>query len=157
MDIPFNINFQVYILKLLSYFFLALSLFFGVVSADEILRDTTNGAVVINQPIDLNMNIMGVKAESIYFGEKEALVILWNRTPTSVKAYLGLALFDSAGKIMGTGTIRIKNVLNLGGIRSGKQKSYRLNYDKFINNIENVSSYQLVFSVVPSSEEVSAF
>ena len=114
MDIPFNINFQVYILKLLSYFFLALSLFFGVVSADEILRDTTNGAVVINQPIDLNMNIMGVKAESIYFGEKEALVILWgNRTPTSVKAYLGLALFDSAGKIMGTGTIRIKNEASL--------------------------------------------
>jgi len=126
---------------------LTLSLLSSVASAN-ILRDSTNGAIVINQPIDLNMNIKGVKAESIYFGEKEALIILWNRTPKSVKAHLGLALFDNDGNIMGTGIVRIEDFLNLGGtVRSGKQKSFRLNYADFINDIENVASYQLVFSL----------
>ena len=137
-------------MKYVISIFLALSLFSGSANATpyEILRDSSSGAMIINQPIDLDINIKGVKAESIYFGEKEALIILWNRTPKPVSTHLGLALFDSEGKIMGTGTIRVEDFLNLGGtVRSGKQKSFRLNYKDFINNIENVSSYQIVFSV----------
>ena len=135
--------------------FLIFSLLSGVASANSMIRDAVTGVVVINQPIDLSMNIRGVKAESIYFGEKEALVILWNRTPKSMETHLGLALFDSEGQIMGTSIIRIENIFDLGGkIRSGKQKGFRLNYEQFINDIKNVSSYQLVFSVTSYAKKI---
>jgi hypothetical protein len=134
-------------MKYVTAIFLVLSLFSGATSADGILRDSIKGAVVVNLPIDVGMVVQGIKVESIYFGKKEALVILWNRTPKSAKTSLGLALFDKESKLIGIGKFQRTNILDYTTVRSGKQAKFGLNYEKFINDIEKVSSFQLVLSV----------
>ena len=136
-------------MKYITATFLALTLFSGTTNADGILSDSIKGAVVINQPIDVGMIVQGVKVESIYFDKKEALVILWNRTPKSAKTNLGLALFDKGGKLMGVGKLKSNNLFATTTVRSGKQAKFVLNYEKFINDVEKVSSYQLVLSLSP--------
>lgn len=140
-------------MKYITAIFLVLSLFSGATNADGILRDSIKGVVVINQPIDVGMTVQGIKVESIYFDKKEALVILWNRTPKSAKTNLGLALFDKEGKLMGIGNFKSNDLLATTTVRSGKQAKFELNYEKFINDVEKVSSYQLVLSLSPLNKK----
>jgi hypothetical protein len=140
-------------MKYITAILLVLSLFSGATNADGILRDSIKGAVVINQPIDVGMVVQGIKVESIYFDKKEALVILWNRTPKSAKTNLGLALFDKEDKLIGIGKFQSTNLIATTTVRSGKQAKFELNYEKFINDIEKVSSFQLVLSVSTLSEK----
>ena len=103
--------------------------------------------MVTNRPIDVGLEVRGVRLESVYFSENmEALVILWNKTPATVRPEVGIALFDKAGKLLATGYVKFS--IKPTTVRAGKQKNYKLHFDKFVNNYSNVDSFQIVFSIV---------
>lgn len=100
-----------------------------------------------NTPIDVGLEVRGVKLESVYFGDNmQALLIFWNRSPTTVRPEVGIALFDKSGKLLGTGyqgdAIRRK------AVGAGKKMNYKLYFDKFISDYSKVASFKLVFSIV---------
>ncbi|MBL4865262.1 MAG: hypothetical protein JKY67_02670 [Pseudomonadales bacterium] len=105
-------------------------------------------------PIDIGLELQGVKVESIYFSENmEALAILWNKTPMTVRPEIGVALFDKSGKLIGTGQSSAK--FKSSSIRAGKQKNYTLQFDKFLNDYKNVAKFQLIFSIVEKKADSS--
>jgi len=108
---------------------------------------TYTGKMTPNSPIDVGLDVRGVKLESIFFGDNmEALVILWNKTPATVRPEVGIGLFDKSGTLLATGYASSK--FSSSTVRAGKQKNVTLRFDKFIENYQNVAKFQLVFSVV---------
>lgn len=108
---------------------------------------TYSHKMVTGSPIDVGLEVRGVKLESLYFSENmEALVILWNKTPVSVHPEVGIALFDKSGKLLGTGTKSSK--LGSSNVRAGKQKNYTLQFDRFMNDYSKVAKFQLIFSII---------
>ena len=123
----------------------------GAVSAatkfEVIEARSFSGKMAGNIPIDVGLEVRGVKLESVYFGDNmEALFIFWNRTPATVRPEVGIALFDKSGKLLGTGYQR--DSIRRRAVRSGKQMNYKLHFDKFIDDYSKVASFQLVFSIV---------
>ncbi len=108
---------------------------------------TYSAPMKAGQPLDVGLEVKGVKLESIFFDQnQEALLILWNKTPTKVRPEIGVALFDNKGRLLATG-YRTKRV-GAQMIRPGKQKNYRLKFDKFIEDYTKVAKFQLVFSLI---------
>ena len=123
----------------------------GAVSAaskfEVIEAQSFSGKMTGNTPIDVGLEVRGVRLESVYFGDNlEALLIFWNRSPATVRPEVGIALFDKSGKLLGTGYQ--SDSLRRRAVRSGKQMNYKLHFDKFIDGYSKVASFQLVFSIV---------
>jgi len=115
---------------------------FGVIEAQSF-----SGKMASNKPIDVGIEVSGIKLESIYFSDNmEAMIILWNRTPATARPEVGVALFDKSGKLLGTGYQ--SNSIRRTTVRAGKQMNYTLHFDKFVNDYSKVASFQLIFSVV---------
>jgi hypothetical protein len=106
-------------------------------------RVSYSGKMVVDKPIDIGIDLKGIKLESIFFSENEALVILWNRTPSRVKAYVAIALFNDKNRLIAAGDKSSKPI----GIRSGKQASYNFKFENFISDLKEVSRFHLAFVV----------
>lgn len=111
---------------------------------------THKANIKIQQPIQIGMEVSGVTLDSAFFDKSslQAFIILINRTPVTVNAEVGIALFDARGKLLATG-IDVTGFSFTGDkVRAGDQKNVKLSFDKFLNDYSNVASFQLVFSVV---------
>ena len=123
----------------------------GAVSAankyEVIEAQSFSGKMTGNTPIDVGLEVRGVKLESVYFGDDmQALLIFWNRSPTTVRPEVGIALFDKSGKLLGTGYQG--DAFRRKAVGAGKKMNYKLYFDKFISDYSKVASFQLVFSIV---------
>ena len=128
-----------------------LTLSAGAVSAatkfEVIEAQSFSSKMIGNIPIDVGLEVRGVKLESVYFDDNlQALAIFWNRSPNTVRPEVGIALFDKSGKLLGTGyqgdAIRRK------AVGAGKKMNYKLYFDKFISDYSKVASFKLVFSII---------
>lgn len=142
-----SISFFVYGVISLAIFFAPVGVY--AKSKTEILGAVSyQRSMIAGTPIEVGIRLKGVKLESIFFGKNEALVILWNKTPESVKPNIGIALFDRRGKLVATGfdsrTFKMP-------LRAGKQGNYKLRFDKFISNYKAVASFKLVFSLTKTT------
>lgn len=102
-----------------------------------------------NQPIDVNLDVSGVKLDSVFFEAKnlQAFVILRNRTPVSVNPTVGVSLFDSQNKLIATGIDTTDFSFTGDSISAGEQKNIKLSFDRFINDYKEVASFKLVYSL----------
>jgi hypothetical protein len=107
-------------------------------------RVSYSGKMVVDKPIDIGRDLKGVKLESIYFSKNEALVIVWNRTPSRVKAHVAIALFNDKNRLIAAGAESSKPI----GIRSGKQANYKFKFKNFVSSFKGVSRFHLAFVVV---------
>jgi hypothetical protein len=107
-------------------------------------RASYSGKMLVDKPIDIGIDLKGVKLESIFFSKNEALVIVWNRTPSRVKANVAIALFNDKNQLVAAGAESSKPI----GIRSGKQANYKFKFKDFTSGLKNVSRFHLVFVVV---------
>ena len=106
-------------------------------------RVSYSGKMLVDKPIDIGIDLKGIKLESIFFSENEALVIVWNRTPSRVKAYVAIALFNDKNRLIAAGAKSSKPI----GIRSGKQANYNFKFKNFISDLKEVSRFHLAFVV----------
>lgn len=110
---------------------------------------TYSSSMKLQQPIDVNMEVSGVKLDSVFFDKDklQAFIIIINRTPTPVYPKVGISLFDNRGKLIATG-IDVTG-FNFSGdkVGAGKQKNIELSFSKFINDFNNASSFQMVFAL----------
>lgn len=111
------------------------------------------GKVVLDQPIEMNLDVKGVKLQSIYFSDKQAMVILWNRRPKSVAVNVDVVLFDLAGKVIAVGK-RSASLMG-GSIRAGKQSNFTFDFGGYVVDMSQVSAYSVVFSVMGGAESKS--
>jgi hypothetical protein len=110
---------------------------------------TYSSRIKLQQPIDVNLEVNGVKLDSVFFDKEkvQAFVILLNRTPSSVSPKVGISLFDAKGKLLATGVDVTGFSFSGDNISAGDQKNIELSFGKFINDYKNVNSFQLVFSL----------
>lgn len=118
-------------------------------AGDRLITASTawGGKVTLNQPLPTPVEVDGVKVESVYFSESEALVIVWNKGTRSVDVALGLALFDGKGRLLATG--RDVSGLRLGGngVKPGRQATFRYDFGDFVGNVGNARTFQLALSL----------
>lgn len=114
--------------------------------------------IQLQSPIDINLEVNGVKLDSIFFDREklEAFVILRNRTPSSVNPNVGVALFDKKGKLLATGIDSTGFSFTGGDIDAGDQKNFKLDFSRYINDYKKVSKFQLVFSLGKEKKEKSS-
>ena len=108
-------------------------------------RLTHVGRVVLDKPIEIGKDNKGVKLETITFSGDEAIVIIWNRTPASVKAHVGLALYDKRNFLLAAESDAASFTRTFTNIRAGKQANFKIKFDKFVPNFKEVAKYALVF------------
>ncbi len=107
-------------------------------------RVSYSGKMLVDKPIDIGKDLKGVKLESIFFSKNEALVIVWNRTPSRVKAHVAIALFDDKNRLIAAGVELSRPI----GIRSGKQANYTFKFKDFTSDLKKFSRFHLAFVVV---------
>jgi len=112
--------------------------------------DSFAGKVVLDQPIEMNIDVKGVKLQSIYFSDKKAMVILWNRRPKSVGVNVDVVLVDAKGKVVAVGK-RPASLMG-GSIRAGKQSNFNFDFGGYITDMSQVTAYSVVFSAVGDGE-----
>jgi len=102
------------------------------------------------QPIDIDLEVNGVRLNSVFFDNDklEAFLILQNRTPAKVTTEVGVALFDSKGKLVATGIDVSEFSFSGDTIDAGDHKNVKLAFPKFINDYSQAKTFQLVFSIV---------
>jgi len=105
--------------------------------------------IKVHSPIDVNLEVSGVKLDSIFFDKNhiQAFVILRNRTPVSVNPTVGVSVFDKAGKMIASGIDISEFSFTGDGIDPGEQKNIKLGLNKFISDFKDADSFQLVFSL----------
>ena len=110
---------------------------------------TFSAAIKVQEPIDLNMEVGGVKLSSVFFDpdKMQAFVILQNRTPIAVTPKVGIALFDAKGKMLATGLDVTAFSFSGEKVSPGDQKNIELSFAKFINEFTNAASFQVVLSL----------
>jgi len=134
-------------LLIISLFTLSAGSVSAATGFEVIEAQSFSGKMTSNTPIDVGLEVRGVKLESVYFGDNvEALLIFWNRSPATVRPEVGIALFDKSGKLLGTGYPSASPRRK--AVRSGKQMNYKLHFDKFISDYSKVASFKLVYSIV---------
>ncbi|MDH3669807.1 MAG: hypothetical protein OES46_01420 [Gammaproteobacteria bacterium] len=139
---------------LLSFLVLAVTVVFAIPSAkaaeapNNFSRISHAGKVIVDKPVELALVHKGVKLESISFSGNEVLVIVWNRTPKAVKGHIGIALFDSKGRLVAAESDAQSVTRAIASIRSGKQTGFKVRFKKFLSNFEGVTQYRLVFAIV---------
>ncbi|PIE43020.1 MAG: hypothetical protein CSA50_07445 [Gammaproteobacteria bacterium] len=102
------------------------------------------------QPIDIGLEVNGVRLNSIFFDKDkmEAFLIFRNRTPVKVTTEVGVALFDSSGKLVATGIDVTGFSFSGDSVGAGEQKNVKLAFARFINDYSEARSFQLVFTIV---------
>ena len=100
------------------------------------------GAMEVNKIIEIGLDHRGVKIEAITFSGNEALLVTWNRTPSGVKASVGVALFDAKNQL-----IAAESDSRATGIRSGKQGNFKIKFKKFLSDFSKVARFHLVFVI----------
>lgn len=117
-------------------------------------RDAFTAALVADQPIDMNLDVKGVKMQSVYFSGTEAMVIMWNRRPKTAKVNVDVVLFDAAGKVIAVG----KRSLSLAGgsIRAGKQSNFSFDFGGYVAGVSDAAKFTAVFSVLEDAPESQA-
>ncbi len=108
-------------------------------------KATHVGRVITGKPIQLGIDNKGIKIESIAFNENEAVVIVWNRTPDSVKGHVGLALYDNRNHLLAAESDSASFTRTFTQIRSGKQATFKVSFDKFMPTMKGADKYALVF------------
>lgn len=103
------------------------------------------GRVIPGKPMQLGIDNNGVKVESIAFSENEAVVIVWNRTPESVKGHVGVALYDKRNHLLAAESDSASFTRTFTQIRSGKQATFKVSFDKFMPTMKGVDKYALIF------------
>lgn len=111
-------------------------------------RVSHSGKVIIGKPIDIGIDHNGVKLESVAFSGNEALVIVWNRTPSAVKGNVGVALFDKNNRLLAAESDAASVTRAITSIRSGKQANLRVRFKKFMADFKQATRYRLVFVTV---------
>ncbi len=102
------------------------------------------GKVVVGKPIEIGLDHKGVKMETITFSEDEVTVLLWNRTPSSVKGHVGVALFDQKNRLMAAESDSQSITRTFTNIRPGKQANLKVKFKKFLSSFKGVAKYQVV-------------
>ena len=116
--------------------------------------DSIAGKYSPDAPIELNLDVKGVKLQSIYFSGKQAMVILWNRRPKGVGVSVDVTLYDAQGKLIAVG----KRPVSLigGSIRAGKQENFNFDFSHYVADMGQVATYAVVFSVIAGSDSKSS-
>lgn len=112
-----------------------------------------SGALVLDQPIEMGIDVKGVKMQSVYFSGTEAMVILWNRRPQSTKVTVDVAVYDKAGKMVAVGQKKFSLVA--GTIRAGKQANYNFDFSSYLSSMSEAAAFSAVFSVAEQSSNTS--
>ena len=100
------------------------------------------GNMVVDKTVEIGIDHRGVKVEAITFSGTEALLVTWNRTPNSVKASAGVALFDDKNRL-----VAAESDSRPGGIRSGKQGNFKISFKKYLADFSSVARFQVVFVI----------
>jgi len=103
-------------------------------------RITHTGKVVADKLIEIGLDLKGVKLEAVTFSGDEAVVVVWNRTPSSVTGHVGIALYDKKNRL-----IAAESDSQSFKIRSGKTANFKIKFGKFMSNFKNAARYRLVF------------
>lgn len=138
---------------LLSFLVLSVTAVLVVPGADaaeapkKFSRLSHTGKVIADKVVELALDHKGVSLESISFSGNEALVIVWNRTPKAVKGHIGIALFDTKGRLVAAESDAQSVTRAIASIRSGKQTAFKIKFKKFLSDFEGVAQYRLVFAI----------
>ncbi|MFP5382667.1 MAG: hypothetical protein ACLGHG_01215 [Gammaproteobacteria bacterium] len=116
-------------------------------------NDSFAGPMALDQPIEIGIDVKGVKMQSVYFSGTEAMVIMWNRRPQSAKVTVDVALYDGAGKMLAVGQKKFS--LSAGTIRAGKQSNYKFDFGSYLQDMGAVAAFSAVFSVAEQSSNTS--
>jgi hypothetical protein len=101
-----------------------------------------SGNMLVDKTIEIGIDHRGVKLEAITFSGNEALLVTWNRTPNRVKAGAGVALFDDKNRL-----VAAESDSRPGGISSGKQGNFKIDFKKFLADFSSVARFQVVFVI----------
>ena len=114
------------------------------------------GKFVAQKPIDINIDVNGVKLDSIYFDTKklQAFIILRNRTPSTVTPKVGLAIFGDKNKLIASGEDAKGFSFSSDNIGAGEQKNINLAIGSFLNDFKKAKRFQIVFSIIDQPKEV---
>ncbi|MFQ5937478.1 MAG: hypothetical protein ACE5LB_13830 [Acidiferrobacterales bacterium] len=113
--------------------------------ARQMYRVSHVGRVITDKPIEIGVDNKGVKLETITFTGDEATIIVWNRTPHSVKAHIGLALYSKKNFLLAASSDSASFTRTFTQIRAGKQANFKIKFEKFMHSFDGVSKYALVF------------
>lgn len=108
-------------------------------------RITHSGKVITGKSMEIGKDHKGVKLEAITFSGDEAVVIVWNRTPTSVKGHIGIALYDKKKRLIAAESDSQSLTRSMMKIRAGKTANFKIKFKKFMPNFKGVATYRLVF------------
>lgn len=117
-------------------------------------KDSFSGVMALDQPIEMGIDVKGVKMQSVYFSGTEAMVILWNRRPQSTKVTVDVAVHDKAGKLLAVGQKKFS--LGAGTIRAGKQANYNFDFSSYLPNLSEAAAFSAVFSVAEQSSNTGS-
>lgn len=116
-------------------------------------NDSFAGPMALDQPIEIGIDVKGVKMQSVYFSGTEAMVIMWNRRPQSTKVTVDVAVYDRAGKLLAVGQKKFS--LGSGTIRAGKQANYNFDFGSYVQDLSQAAAFSAVFSVAEQSSNTS--
>ncbi len=108
-------------------------------------RITHTGNVVAGKLIEIGRDLKGVKLEAVTFSGDEAVVVVWNRTPSSVTAHVGIALYDKKNRLIAAESDSQSFTRTFTKIRSGKTANFKIKFGKFMSNFKNAARFRLVF------------
>ncbi|MFQ5995332.1 MAG: hypothetical protein ACE5K1_09570 [Acidiferrobacterales bacterium] len=112
--------------------------------ATSMYRMSHFGKFAFNKPIEIGSKLKGVKLETITFSGDEAMVIIWNRNASSVKAHVGVALFDKKNRLMAAQSDSTSMARSITSVRAGKQANFKIKFKKFLKGFYGVAKYQVV-------------
>lgn len=104
-----------------------------------------SGAMVQDRPIDIGIDVRGVKMESVYFNGTEAMVILWNRSSKPARTVVDVAVFNKEGKMIAVGQKKFS--LAGSSIRAGKQANVNLDFSGYLPNFSEAASFAATVGV----------
>lgn len=136
-----KIKFSLFIL--VAMVFLPMAIAAGEEKPKTYHRASYSGKMIVDKIIEIGLDHKGVKLEAITFSGNEALLIAFNRTPSGVKANVGVALFDEKNQL-----IAAESDSRATGIRSGKQGNFKIKFKKFLSGFKGVARFYLVFVIV---------
>ncbi len=103
-----------------------------------------SGNMVADKPIEIALDLNGVKLEAITFSGNEAVVVVWNRTPVGVTAHVGIALYDEQDQLIAAESDSQSIKRTLSKIKPGKAVNLKIKFKKFIPDFKNIAHYKLV-------------
>ncbi len=108
-------------------------------------RIAHTGTMVTDKPIEIALDLNGVKLEAITFSGNEAVAVVWNTTPHSVAAHIGIALYDENDELIAAESDTQSIARALVKIKSGKAANLKIKFKKFVSDFKDIARYRLVF------------